>query len=304
MICLSNDIAKMDDRQLRNEVQLLRDELAIMKRKFEDIIYNLDTENFSSRFTKEQGDMRAAIEFTAKGIKSKVSKEDLDNALSYYSTIEQTADKITATVTKEYVTNLVDGEYVTDATLQTQFNIYANGIYATVEENYETKDDASDAYSSLSSSIASVLIEAGSISSRVESVENGEFPEFTLFVQTPSGFEFTGDVSISGDSVVGGTITGASFQNAKQTAKIELGYEGSNLADFVLTRTDDGTTGGTEIFSIRDDPAAILLKSRNSTFLTTSGNNTYLYGNWNFSNCTSVDFGDFVTGGSSVAKFG
>ena len=78
---MSDAIAKMNDRQLRNEVQLLRDELAIMKRTFEDIIYNLDTDNFSSRFTKEQGKMRAAIEFTAEGIKSKVSKEDLDTYL-------------------------------------------------------------------------------------------------------------------------------------------------------------------------------------------------------------------------------
>ena len=77
-------------KRLRNEIQLLRDELALMKRKYEDIIYNLDTDNFSSRFTKEQGDMRAAIEFTAEGIKSKVSKDDLDA----YSTKIQTAEQI------------------------------------------------------------------------------------------------------------------------------------------------------------------------------------------------------------------
>ena len=51
---MSDNINNMNDKQLRNEVQLLRDELAIMKRKFEDIIYNLDTDNFSSRFVKEQ----------------------------------------------------------------------------------------------------------------------------------------------------------------------------------------------------------------------------------------------------------
>ena len=60
-----SDISNMTDKQLRNEVQLLRDELAIMKRKYEDIIYNLDTDNFSSRFVKEQGDMKTAIKVTA-----------------------------------------------------------------------------------------------------------------------------------------------------------------------------------------------------------------------------------------------
>lgn len=91
---MSNDIAKMNDKQLRNEVQLLRDELAIMKRKFEDLFYNLDTDNFSSRFVKEQGDMRTAIEVTAEGIKTKVSNEEFESAKT------QLADKITSEVTK------------------------------------------------------------------------------------------------------------------------------------------------------------------------------------------------------------
>ena len=45
-------INKMDFKQLRNEVQALRDELAIMKRKYEDAIYNLDSDNFSKSFTR------------------------------------------------------------------------------------------------------------------------------------------------------------------------------------------------------------------------------------------------------------
>jgi hypothetical protein len=72
----------MDFKQLRNEVQSLRDELAIMKRKYEDIIYNLDTENFSSRFVKEQGDMRTAIEVNAKGLGAKVSNKEFQSELS------------------------------------------------------------------------------------------------------------------------------------------------------------------------------------------------------------------------------
>ena len=140
-----SNINQMTVKQLRNEVQLLRDELAIMKRQYEDIIYNLDTENFSSRFVKEQGNMKTAIEINAKGIKTKVSNEDLnkslsnystieqtaekiktevesvntstDNKLKNYSTIEQTAEKISSTVTKEYVTNLIGDDYVTDDAL-------------------------------------------------------------------------------------------------------------------------------------------------------------------------------------------
>lgn len=41
-------ISKMGISQLRNEVQYLRDELAKMKRHYEDLLYNLDDENISS----------------------------------------------------------------------------------------------------------------------------------------------------------------------------------------------------------------------------------------------------------------
>ena len=38
------DINQMDFKELRNEVQLLRDELAMMKRQYEDLFYNLKYE--------------------------------------------------------------------------------------------------------------------------------------------------------------------------------------------------------------------------------------------------------------------
>lgn len=62
------DINQMDFKELRNEVQLLRDELAIMQRKYEDLFYNLDTENFSGKFLK--------------GINSKVSSAEVESMIS------------------------------------------------------------------------------------------------------------------------------------------------------------------------------------------------------------------------------
>ena len=50
----NKDINQMDFKELRNEVQMLRDELAIMQRKYEDILYNLDDENFSGVLLKEK----------------------------------------------------------------------------------------------------------------------------------------------------------------------------------------------------------------------------------------------------------
>ena len=95
----------MNYKQLRNEVQLLRDELAIMKRKYEDIIYNLDTDNFSSRFVKEQGDMKTAIEINAEGIKTKVSNEEFESAKTQTAEMIETKvknldDTLSSTITQ------------------------------------------------------------------------------------------------------------------------------------------------------------------------------------------------------------
>ena len=221
---MSDNINQMNYKQIRNEVQLLRDELAIMKRKYEDIIYNLDTDNFSSRFVKEQGDMRTAIEITAEGIKTKVSKEDLNKSLSNYSTIEQTADKIstavssvnnstdeklknystieqtaqkiTSTVSKEYVTNLIGDEYVTNdtlndykATVTSTINQKADEIYFSVEETYESLNGEID---TLRGSISSVSVTASGIRTRVEDLENFKT---SVFTQKSEGFYLDGDVT-------------------------------------------------------------------------------------------------------------
>ncbi len=247
---MSDNISTMNDRQLRNEVQLLRDELAIMQRKYEDILYNLDTDNFSSRFVKEQGKMKTAIEVNAKGITTKVSNEefestktqtaqkiesevkklsDADNELSSkitqeadkirsevksatetidtkfenYSTIEQTAEKISTTVTREYVTDLIGDEYVTNDTLNeykvtvtSAIDQKADEINLSVSSTYETQDNANGQYSSLRSSISSISIEADSISSRVGDVEDGQFGDYTLFTQSADKFYFDGDKTI------------------------------------------------------------------------------------------------------------
>lgn len=214
-------INQMSDKQLRNEVQLLRDELAMMKRQYEDIIYNLDTENFSSRFTREQKNMKSAIEFTAEGIKTKVSKDEFESAITQtaskirsevkqetetldgkfekYSTIEQTESKISLSVkeSKEYaegfVTNLLDeGEYITSSTFETKFNIYANGIYSTVEGIYETKDEADALYSSLRSSISSVSQTANSIETKVADLNNFKT---SVFTQRAEGFYLDGNAT-------------------------------------------------------------------------------------------------------------
>lgn len=187
---MSNDINKMDVKQLRNEVQLLRDELAIMKRKYEDILYNLDTDNFSSRFVKEQGDMRTAIEVTAEGIKTSVEAlSDADDKLS--SEIKQTANSIQTTVSSVFnkITQVEDLDDMTDK----------SKIYTYAGENYHWNRIKKQWEKIAGNSIAS------------------------SFIQTNDGFELKGDVAVSGDVIVGGTITSTDvISKSENKGEIEI----------------------------------------------------------------------------------
>ncbi len=104
------DINHMDFKELRNEVQLLRDELAIMRREYEDLFHNLDTENFSSELTKKinsvvtSDDVESRITQEADKISSEVEQKILSSEggiYSYISFIEQTANRITIVVSDE-----------------------------------------------------------------------------------------------------------------------------------------------------------------------------------------------------------
>ncbi len=134
-------ISKMNDKQLRNAVQMLYDELAVFKRKYNDAIYNLDSENLGKSFTVTQNNMKAQLKIAADAIKFAVTEEDLALELKNYSTIEQTAEAITSTVTAEYVNTLIGGGYVTNAMMMSQIQQSSEQILLSVSAEYETKAD-------------------------------------------------------------------------------------------------------------------------------------------------------------------
>lgn len=184
------DISKMNFKQLKNEVQLLRDELAVFKRKYEDAIYNLDNDNFGKSFTLEQNNMKALIKITADAVKTKVSEVDLNKELENYSTLEQTASEIKTTVNAKYVTDLIGDKYVTNAELSSEIRQSEEGIYSTVSLKYETKEDAQDEYGSLTNKISEVNQTANSIEARVTDVESFKT---SVFTQTAYGFTLDGE---------------------------------------------------------------------------------------------------------------
>lgn len=97
------DINQMDFKELRNEVQLLRDELAVMRRKYEDLFYNLDTENFSSKLTKKINSVVTSDEvesrITQEADKINLRVNGVEGSLS--SSIQLTAQKIDMVVSNE-----------------------------------------------------------------------------------------------------------------------------------------------------------------------------------------------------------
>ena len=160
------DISQMDFKELRNEVQLLRDELAIMQRKYEDILYNLDEENFSGSIIKEKNGMKTQILINEEGISTLV--EDLDN----YSTITQTNSKIAMVVSK--------------------------GVSAKFTMNKKpTRTNTSDEEKGMICEYDDTLYYYNNISKAWEECPyEGEIK--SLFEQTSDGFNLVGNVSVSG----------------------------------------------------------------------------------------------------------
>lgn len=183
-------IESMDFKELRKHVRALNDELVRMKRQYEDILYNLDASNFSQQFVKEQNNMRTEIAIAAGKIKTMVSQNDLKGELEKYSTIEQTAEIITSTVTEKFVNELIGDTYVTNATLLSEIEQTADEIRLTVSETYETKEDAEDNYNGLSDKISEVSLTAGVIETKVSDLEI--FKE-SVFTQTADGFTLDGE---------------------------------------------------------------------------------------------------------------
>ena len=365
---MSDNINSMNFKQLKNEVQSLRDELAIMKRKYEDIIYNLDDDNFSSRFVKEKGEMRTAIEINAEGIKTKVSNkefestktqtaqkiesevkklsdadkelsskitqtadtiraevksatETLDGKFENYSTIEQTDNKISLKVkeAKEYaegyVTDqLANGDYITNATFKTQFDIYADGIYSTVEANYNSLSGDIDDVWYYASSINQT---ANSISTRVGKVEDGEFNGYTLFTQTSDKFEFIGNVEIkstdgSNNALKIGDGHLQLYPSGYTYSLVDLGmYKiGTNWEPRMRfgRGTDSSGTNGTGWIYKTTNGFGMMYNTAESDALTIEFNDysnaIEIIGNVNFSGGTVTGLPAGGTGGTATAVFG
>ena len=131
----TDNIEKMDFDQLRKAVQLLRDDVDLWKRKYEDAIQNLDESNFSKSFTVTQNRMKAQFKIAADAIKSAVTEEDLTTSLLNYSTITQTAQQIELAVSGvNTATDEKLKDYTTITQTAQQIELSAQAINAATDE--------------------------------------------------------------------------------------------------------------------------------------------------------------------------
>lgn len=211
------DINKMDFKQLRNEVQLLRDELAIMQRKYEDLLYNLDTENFSQRIVKQGNDMYTKIEQTAESIT--LQAEKVEENSKNIATLEITAEEISSEVFEEEA----------DGTKVSRIEQNANAIEAEVTARQTDVSDLSSLITQTAEKIQMTVNASYSKPVNVATFNEGTADEsliyyetstevyhyfdgekwctsdtaniYTVFEQTATGFKLKGNVTVDGSLV-------------------------------------------------------------------------------------------------------
>lgn len=94
----TDDISKMSFKELKIEIQRLRDELQRMQRSYEDILYNLDNDNLGYQLKKEKDGMKTAIEQTEEEIKLRA--EEISENRESISALSVTANGLTSMAKK------------------------------------------------------------------------------------------------------------------------------------------------------------------------------------------------------------
>lgn len=246
---MSKEIKDMDFKELRNEVQMLRDELAIMQRKYEDILYNLDNENFSEQIIKEKNGMRTQIEINEEGIKTKVSNEDFNSAMT------QTANLISTKVSSSEMWSAID---------QTAAEI-AMGVSRVITTKFELDEKPTANNTTIEQKgmlCEATYREGGKTVTKFFYWNNVSYEWIeafsnviqSQFKQTSDGFELTGDVSVKGKIVSIDESSYAQMSNTgfnlfvynddqnKYENKIGIGYTPGNY-NYPYITIGAGTTG-------------------------------------------------------------
>lgn len=286
-------------KALLKRVADLEDTLLKFMRNTKDELENLDIENFSESFKAKQDNASLQITRTAKELSVKM--EDYDTSMvKMQSEIKQTASSIKSEV-KKYAKDQIStaAETITaESITQTVSRAFFEVEKISVPFDDEGKDTDKIYYSSVNgkhyyyNSIAEEWRETSSKSI------------YSAFVQTDDGFEFNGDVvKISGDLIVGGTLSGSALKSKGENITLTLGETVSgNYGDLTLTAPGLLEETVRMVFQIYDGGTETTLKVAEEGFLSVNDGVTYPLGTWDFtSNGTSVVFEDGV---NAIAVFG
>ena len=296
------NIEKMDFKELRREVMLLRDELAILSRKYEDAIYNLDDDNFSARMRKEKKDMSTQILQTAEQIQLQAEKID-ENDTYYLSQFTVTAGKIESAVK---AVDSLNGTFNTQIT-QTgdRIRMVANAAYKNPTEVEDFSVVSSKDTTKVYYDKKTKLYYHHDGYSWVSST-NGNFG--SVFEQTEGGFKLKGNVSISGTLITDGSISASKIKTddlyctrlysktGSSYAKVNSGY--GDFGIFNNAASDDAYTNDANcIWGIYVTDAATHIVNFYAYGVNYLGYNShenqiYPKGNWCFDSCTVTDWGE------------
>lgn len=307
-------INETEFKKLKSEVVFLRDELAKMKRFYEDLFYNLDDDNFSGTFLKEKNNMKSSIKMNEEGIKTSVKKindaqEQINgNYESLISEINQTAESIRTYVGKTVSFNGAC-EVMSTAEMTDTTQIYVIKDYS--EDGITIKNAKYYYYNSL-------LVEW-------EAIENDSV--YSFFEQTADGFQLKGNVIINGNLVKSTDNIGNSIEinngffnvipNGAENPKVQIGFSSANEFSYPYIIFGEGD-GNWDIILPNGYPikssTGLIFKTENGLSInyTTGGlglmgidfletNTMEFYGNADFSRCSSVTGLDNVT---ATAVFG
>lgn len=309
------EINKMDFKELRNAVQMLYDNYTKLKRMFDDAINNIDESNLATTFSKKLDSYESRFKITAKSIESMVSYDDLENNLRQYSTIKQTADEIKMVVSKsqEYADGIqkeMSAEFSMtadristkvvnlDNTFQSSISQTAEAIETLVQKKIVSsfESDVMPTDRNTSDSEKEKICVYGGKEYYFNKITS-TWREYTdsvssAFKQTADGFELNGCVSISGDLITDGTISGIDiagvrFCDSDKYAALQLEASSSHT-DMYLYNYDTGK----EIFGIYDGISSITMRLNGKGFITYGATGKIIpEGTWDFSQCNVTGLG-------------
>lgn len=205
-------------KRLEDGIALLEEQLISMKRHYEDLLNNLDEDNFSANYKVQQGNMYSKIEQTAEKIEMEVG--DMSGKISK---IEQTSKDISFKV-GTYWDAIINVEVnPEDIDNRAELLNYTDNLVTYRNQNYYY-NTVQDKW---------IKTDSDSMTSQ--------------FLQTASGFKLNGDVLIDGNTFVNGEFSTATKDS------VNVSVEAGKIAYY---STSDGKKN--EIFSIERTEAGYL----------------------------------------------